>query len=70
MPRKVTLEGIQRGVQLGNRGVIIKVDDPDNPQKSGRLRVGKRVFWKPAGPRYKEREKNWEELIDFFMGKR
>ena len=67
MARKVTLDGIQRGVELGYRGVTIKVDDPHNPEKSGRLRVGRRLFWRPAGKGQKEKERTWEDLIGFFM---
>lgn len=67
MPRKVTLDRIEKGIRLGNNGVTIRVDDPDNPGKSGKLRVGRRVFWRPAGKGQIERAENWEDVVDFFM---
>lgn len=68
-PRKtVTLEGIQRGIQLQKTGVTIKFSDTTNPQRNGSLRIGKRVHWRPTVPGPKrEVHKSWEELIDFMM---
>ena len=65
MAKVVTLDKIQKGIELRNTGVTIRVTD--NEECCGFLRIGKRVRWKPFGKGYKERERSWEDLIKFFM---
>ena len=61
---KVILDRLQTGIELKKVGVTIRVENPDGGIL-GRLRIGKRVFWKPVGG-HMEIEKDWEDLIKFF----
>jgi hypothetical protein len=62
--RKVILEKLQSGIELKKVGVTIRVENPEG-KIQGHLRIGKRIFWKPAG-KIIEIEKSWEELIRLF----
>lgn len=69
MPKTVILEDIQGAhweKQLKRRGVTIKFNNKNNPQKDGSLRIGLKVRWRPAG-NVIWKTKDWEQLIDFFM---
>ena len=64
MARKVTLSAVNSELRLANTGITIKVED-DDPERSGRFKIGKaKVMWTPKF-RQIGSEKTWEELIDF-----
>jgi len=70
MARKVSLIAVNSELRLANNGVTIRVDS-DDPQSSGRLRVGKaKIVWTPAirGARIGGSRSitiTWEKLIEF-----
>ena len=71
--KKVVLNAINSELRLKNNGVTIRVVDPNDSNKSGRLTIGKAtIWWTPSikGAKIRGRlskSKRWEELIDFFM---
>lgn len=71
MARKITLSAVNSELRLKNSGITIRVHDPDDQQRSGRLRIGRaKIVWTPrykhAGGK-KEVVKKWEDLIDFLL---
>ena len=69
MARKVSLRGLSAEFQLGNNGVTISVKDDKDPERNGRLRIGRgTISWTRVvgrGRPQKPTKKTWEKLIDF-----
>jgi hypothetical protein len=66
--KKVVLSAINSELRLRNSAITIRVLDPDDPQHTGRLRIGRATLkWVPKFKARPRGEKKWEELIDFMM---
>ena len=66
MARRVTLSAVNSELRLANTGITIRIDD-EEPERSGRFKIGKaKIKWTP---KFKQSgfEKTWDEVIDFFM---
>jgi len=63
--RKVSLSALSAELPLGYNGITIKVKDDNDPQRSGKLRIGRAIYWTTAGKGRRPVKKTWEQLIDF-----
>lgn len=64
--RKVSLSALSAELSLGYNGITINVKDDSDPQRNGRLRIGRAIYWTTAGKGPKKpMRKTWEQLIDF-----
>lgn len=64
MARRVSLSAVNSELKLANSGMTIKVED-DNPEKSGRLRIGRATIAWTSKFKQIPHEKTWDQLIDF-----
>jgi hypothetical protein len=64
--REISLSALSAELPLGYNGVTISVKDDNDPQRrSGKLRIGRAIYWTDAGKgRKKPKRITWEKLIE------
>jgi hypothetical protein len=69
MDRKITLSAVNSELRLRTNGITLTVRDPNDQQRSGRLRIGKGIIeWTPKFKQLPKGRKNWDQLIEFLKG--
>ena len=63
--RKISLKALSAELVLGYNGITIDVKDANDPQRSGKLRIGRAIYWTFAGRGNRPVKKTWDQLIDF-----
>ena len=63
--RKISLKALSAELALGYNGITIDVKDDNDLERSGKLRIGRAIYWTPAGRGNRPVRKTWEQLIDF-----
>jgi len=64
--REISLSALSAELPLGYNGVTISVKDDNDPKRSGKLRIGRAIYWTDAGKGPKKPKRiTWEKLIEF-----
>jgi hypothetical protein len=68
---KVWVKDLAIKMELGSKGIILDVYDPSGKTFLGDLRIGKaKIEWCPGKTAAGNgKQKDWRELIDWFMAK-